>query len=312
MDKKKISIAVPVFNEQDNIETLYNRVSAVMEKIPQYEYEIVFFDDGSTDMSRQIIEKLSSCDPHVCAVFYKKNYGYAKNIFYSVQQSKGDAVILIHADMQNPPELIPQFIEKWESGEKIVLGVKNKSLENKFMYFLRTVFYKIMNVIFGLRLIPHATDFGLFDRSFVEELKEVKSNRPFLRGIELQFCQNPGLIYYTQDKRQEGKTHFNLSKYYSFAIDGIVGYSRVLPRRIILASVIGIVLTVIEFLAFCLPRIIILGGYLCFSNTFFIHVGVALIFTLLICVSIFAEYVFTVKDNLETKPLILEEKRMNY
>lgn len=312
MDKKLISIVVPVHNEQDNIRLLYDRITKVMLQYENYEYEIVFFEDGSTDNSRKIIEEICACDDKVSAVIFSRNFGYSKNIFYSVQQSKGDAVMLIHADMQNPPEEIPRFIKEWEQGSQVVIGVKNKSRENKFMFFWRTLFYKVMNMFFGVNLVPHATDFGLFDKSFVDILKQVKTNRPFLRGLILQYAKNPKYISYVQDKRNAGKSWFNVSKYYSFAIDGIVGYSKILPRRLILASVIGVIVTLLEYFIFCLPRMIKTGRYLTFSNSTFIHLAVIMLFVVLAAVSIFAEYAIAANDNSETKPLIVEEKRINY
>ena len=154
--KKLITVAVPVYNELLNIQPLYMRTSAVCETLSAYDYEIVFFDDGSTDGTRKEIEALCAADTHVKAVFYSRNFGYSKNIFYAMQQAKGDCAIILHADLQNPPELIPAFIEKWETGAQIVQGVKTKSKENGLMFFLRTVYYWLMRVVFGVKLKPHA------------------------------------------------------------------------------------------------------------------------------------------------------------
>ena len=142
--KKLITVAVPVYNELLNIQPLYMRTSAVCETLSAYDYEIVFFDDGSTDGTRKEIEALCAADTHVKAVFYSRNFGYSKNIFYAMQQAKGDCAIILHADLQNPPELIPAFIEKWETGAQIVQGVKTKSKENGLMFFLRTVYYWLL------------------------------------------------------------------------------------------------------------------------------------------------------------------------
>ena len=312
MDKKLISVAVPVYNEQDNLRLLYERLTRVMLQLDGYDYEIVFYDDGSTDDSRSVIEELCRSDSKVKAVFFKRNFGYSKNVFYSVQQSKGDAVILIHADMQNPPEEIPKFIKEWEKGSQVVMGVKYKSRENRLMFIIRSFFYLILNIVFGLHLVPHATEFGLFDKSFVDVLKSVKTNRPFLRGLVMQYAKDPAYVQYIQDRRKAGKSWFNFSKLYSFAIDGVVGYSRILPRRLIIASFIGAILTVLEYFIFCLPRIIKAGRYLTFSNATFIHAAVFSLFVLLATVSIFAEYIIAANDNSETKPLVVEEKRINY
>ena len=136
MLKKTITVCVPVYNEKDNILKTYERISGVMRSLPDYEYEIVFFDDGSSDGSRDEIKELCHRDERVKAVLYSRNFGYSKNVFYCMQQAKGDAAVIIHCDLQNPPEVIPEFIKKWENGADVVLGTKSRSYENKIVYFL--------------------------------------------------------------------------------------------------------------------------------------------------------------------------------
>ena len=146
-NKKHISVVIPIYNEINMLDEIYNRINNVFKKLEDYTYEIVFFDDGSTDGTRKAVEELCQKHNEVKAVFYSKNFGYLKNTFYSMQQAKGDCAIIVHADLQNPPELIPKFIEKWENGAQVVLGVKNKSREHKFVYFLRTIFYFLIMII---------------------------------------------------------------------------------------------------------------------------------------------------------------------
>jgi len=254
MSKKNISVVVPVYNEACMLDEIYDRISSVMEKLENYTYEIVFFDDGSTDGTRKAVEKLCEKHNEVKAVFYSKNFGYLKNTFYSMQQAKGDCAIIVHADLQNPPELIPEFIEKWEKGAQVVLGVKNKSRENKFVYFLRTIFYFLMIKVFGVNLIPHATEFELFDRSFIDILKKIKINTPFLRGIVSEYASSIDYVYYTQDARKKGKSKFNINKYYDFAICGITQYSRNLPRKVIVVCVVAILTLLAEFCLILVPN----------------------------------------------------------
>ena len=309
--KKLITVAVPVYNEQLNIQPLYVRTSAVLETLSAYDYEIVFFDDGSTDGTRKEIEAVCAADSHVKAVFYSRNFGYSKNIFYAMQQAKGDCAILLHADLQNPPELIPAFIEKWEAGARIVQGVKTKSRENKLMFFLRTVYYWLMRVVFGVKLKPHATEFELFDRSFIEVLRRVKSNVVFLRGLVLEYGSDIEYISYTQDRRTKEKTKFNVSKYYDFAMEGIVASSRCLPRRIL--ALCGVLLLVLagETIAFFvkhaaemsaveLENAIVLRAALCGV----LCVGILLGFVL--------EFLVGVLSRSGEKPFVDEEKRVNY
>ena len=309
--KKHISVVIPIYNEINMLDEIYNRINNVFKKLEDYTYEIVFFDDGSTDGTRKAVEELCQKHNEVKAVFYSKNFGYLKNTFYSMQQAKGDCAIIVHADLQNPPELIPKFIEKWENGAQVVLGVKNKSRENKFVYFLRTIFYFLMIKVFGVNLIPHATEFELFDRSFIDILKKIKINTPFLRGIVMEYACAVDYVYYTQDARKKGKSKFNLNKYYDFAICGITQHSACLPRRIILCCVIALILLFAEF---CFSVLTNMGNLDLFniSNAIILRSILAAICILIIVVCIMFEYIISMKNNSADKPMVIEEKRIDY
>ncbi len=310
-DKKLVSVVVPIYNEIAMVDEIISRTRAVFKTIENYDYEIVFFDDGSTDGTRAAIEKIcSECDDIKC-VFYTRNFGYLKNTFYCMQQAKGDCAIIVHADLQNPPELIPEFIEKWEKGAQVVLGVKNQSKENKFVYFLRTVFYFLIIKVFGLKLKPHATEFELFDKSFITTLKQINVANPFLRGIVSQYASSTEYVYYTQDARKKGKSKFNLNKYYDFALCGITQYSVCLPRKIILCCVIALIILLAEFCFIAIPRIIH-SDLLNFANVVILRAILAAVLALIIVVCIIFEYVISIARNSGEKPLVIEEKRINY
>lgn len=310
-EKRLVSVVVPIYNEVAMIDEIIGRIRAVFKTMENYDYEIVFFDDGSTDGTRAAIEKMcSECDD-IKGVFYTHNFGYLKNTFYCMQQAKGDCAIIVHADLQNPPEIIPEFIEKWEKGAQVVLGVKNQSKENNFVYFLRTVFYFLMIKVFGLKLKPHATEFELFDKSFIETLKQIKIANPFLRGIVSQYAASTEYIYYTQDARKKGKSKFNLNKYYDFALCGITQYSFCLPRRIILCCIIALIILLAEFCFIAIPRIIH-TDILNITNTVILRAILASVLALTIVVCVIFEYVISIARNDGEKPLVVEEKRINY
>ena len=311
MNKKLISVCVPVFNEKETIESAHARISAVMRTLDQYDYEIVFFDDGATDGSDKIIEDICASDEHVKAVFYERNFGYSKTVFYCMQQAKGDAAIIIHCDLQNPPEEIPNMIAKWETGADVVVGIKNKSKENKLMFFLRTIGYYLINFVFGMHLIPHATEFELFDKSFIAVLRGIRTQTPFLRGYVLEYGKHVEKIYYIQDKRRKGKSHFNLSRLYDFAIPGIVSMSRCLPRRFILFSVISVFALVLEVLIHFLPHCGDLDS-IALWNGLLIRFGVFVLLLLIMLISILYEYVLIAIKNAEKKPFVVEKKRLRY
>lgn len=310
-DKKLISIVVPNYNEVDTLEELYERTTKVMQTLDKYDYEIVFFDDGSKDGSKAKIEELCNKDEHIKAVFYSKNFGYTKGTFYCFQQAKGDCAVILHADLQNPPEEIPKLVEKWESGVQIVFGVKSQSKENKFVYFTRTVFYWVINKIFGVTMVPHATEFELFDKSFIDILKKINTNEPFLRGLIYEYGSSYEYVYYVQEKRKKGKSKFTLSKYYDFAVCGIVNASKVLPRRVIFVSIIAMILSILELFIFCLPNAFALSLNEAISDIMlrllFIFIGL-----LLLMISLCAEHLISIPRNNGEKPIIIEEKRINY
>lgn len=309
--KKRITVAVPVYNEKLNIHPLYERVTDVFRDLPDYDYEIVFFDDGSTDGSREEIENLCQEDSRVKAVFYYKNIGYSKTIFYALQQAKGDSAVLLHADMQNPPELIPEFIKKWEAGAKIVQGVKTRSKENRFVFFLRTVYYFLMDKIFGVHIKKHVTDFGLFDRSFLDILKGIKTNSVFLRGLIAEYGTDIEYIEYTQDRRRAEKTKFNISKYYDFAIEGIVASSRCLPRRII--ALCGVLLLVLigETIVFFIKDAEALTPAQ-IENSVILRVILLAALCIAVFLCIILEYIIGLIARSGEKPFVVEEKRINY
>ncbi len=311
MSKKLISVCIPVFNEKDNIEDAYARVKAVMSSLEAYEYEIVFFDDGSTDSSDKIIEELCRNDERVKAVFYERNFGYSKTVFYCMQQAKGDAAVIIHCDLQNPPEEIPHFIEKWENGADVVMGVKNRSRENKLMYFIRTLGYFILNFVFGMKIVPHATEFELLDKSMIEILRQIQTHNPFLRGYILEYGRNIEKVYYTQDKRKVGKSHFNISKYYEFAMGGIVSMSECLPRRFIAFSVISFIALVLETCIHFIPSCFDLEAAAIWNGAI-LRFGLLAVIMLICLVSVLFEYVLTLKKDTEHKPFVIEKKRVNY
>lgn len=310
-DKKHVSVVVPIYNEVSMINEIYDRISAVFKNLERYTYEIVFFDDGSTDGTRDAIERLSSQHSEVKGVFYTRNFGYLRSTFYCMQQAKGDCAVIVHADLQNPPEVIPEFLEKWEKGTQVVLGVKNQSRENKFVYFLRTIFYFVMIKIFGVNMFPHATEFELFDKSFVDILKKIKVNNPFLRGIVTEYASSIDFVYYIQDARKKGKSKFNLNKYYDFAICGITQHSNRFPRKIIFTCVIALVIMLLEFIFVAIPNFFA-TNMLSITNAIILRCILAAVLIAIIVVAILFEYVISIKNNIDEKPLVVEEKRINY
>lgn len=307
-----ISIVVPAFNEQDSIDDLYSRTSDVMQGINGYDYEIIFVDDGSTDKTRSIIEDLCKTDSRVKAIFSLRNFGYSKTIFYGLQQAQGDCAILIHADLQNPPEVIPEFVKQWENGAKIVLGVKSGSKENKLMYFFRKCYYGLMNRISDIEHISQATDFELLDKSFLDVLRDVHINTPYLRGLIMEYGYDIKQVGYTQDKRAKGKTHFNFYKYYDFAMLGITSNSKKVLR---LATVFGLFFTfaaTVILVISVVSQLINPGENTRFVTQLLIEALLLVTGLQFVFIGLLGEYVLSLTGNASNKPIVVEKMRINF
>ena len=229
----------------------------------------------------------------------------------TLEQAKGDCAILLHADLQNPPEVIPQFIEAWETGAQIVQGVKNKSKESSVLFFFRTLFYWLMNIVFGIKIKKHATDFQLFDISFIKTLQNIQDNHPFLRGLILEYSTKIEYVSYTQDKRNKGKTKFNIDKYYDFAINGVISSSDRLPRKIIALSLIELILLAVESFFFFICNYNLLSSIQILISIL-IHFIIASFFIWKAIVAIIFEFIIGISKNSSKKPFIVEEKRIHY
>ncbi len=310
---KTISILIPTYNEQNNIITGYHRVVDVIDKnLSNYCVEIVYIDNKSTDNTRKLIMDLCGKDSRVKAIFNAKNFGGAHSIYYGLTQMTGDAVILLHADLQNPPELIPEFVKKWEQGAKIVIGIKNKSKENPIVYFARSVYYKMMKVMSDVEQIEHFTDFELLDQSFIEVLREIDDPNPYLRGLVSELGFDMERIYYTQDKREHGKSSAGFLKLYDYAMLGITSYSKTLMRMVtFVGASLGAVCLVIAIITL-IRKIIFWESY--FSGTAAIIVGIFFLGAVqLFFIGILGEYILSINSRIvKNKPLVIEERRINF
>jgi glycosyltransferase involved in cell wall biosynthesis len=309
---KTVSIVIPTYNEEQNVDEIYTRVTDVMiNGLSEYHYQIIFVDDGSTDKTRDKIEACCAADKNVRAIFYKKNFGYSKNIFYAIQQVDGDCAVLLHADMQNPPEVIFDFIKSWEKGKKVVVGIKRKSKDNLFMYLGRVCYYKFMSAISEKEHVKNMTDFYLLDKEFVDILKTIKTSNPYLRGIIMEYSYDMERIEFIQEKRCKGKTHFDLYKYYDFAMTGMVSESK---RMIRLAAFLGGFFAFISAAILCI-YIISQFIYGISSNFPVICIILVLLFfinLLLFFIGILGEYVLATYANSIIKPFVIEDKRINF
>jgi len=309
--KKLISIVTPCYNEEKNVENLIQQVRAVFDALPQYDYEHIFIDNASTDSTVELLKEIAKVDKNVKLIVNIRNFGHIRSPFYGMLQANGEAVILVVADLQDPPCMIAQFLEKWEAGYKIVIGTKNKSKENKVMFLIRKLFYNVISKISETEQVKNFTGFGLYDQSFVAILKQLDEPYPYFRGLITELGFNRCEIPYVQPKREKGKTANNFYTLYDIAMLGFVNYSK-LPLR--MASFIGFGVSLVS--------ILIAVGYfiakLISWNTFSIGVAplvIGLFFfggIQLFFLGIIGEYIGAIFTQVKKRPLVVEKERINF
>ena len=250
---KNVTVVIPTYNEEENICLIYERLINIFKNnLSGYNYKILFIDNHSQDNSKKEIQTLAKKDNNVQYIFNIRNFGFSKSTFYGLTQAKGDAVVLLFADMQDPPELIIDFVREWESGSKVVVGIKNKSRENPIMYFIRSCYYKFINRITDIQHIEQFTGFGLYDESVINVFASLQDPLPYLRGIVAELAPECKKINYEQKRREHGKSSFKFNNLYEVAMLGITSYSKVLMRLAVLEgggrSVSGCFLACVTFI----------------------------------------------------------------
>ena len=309
---KKISILVPTYNEEDNVNNVVEKLEKIFtENLKNYDYEIVFIDNCSKDNTRDILIDLCKKNRNIKAIFNAKNFGIARSVFYGLIQTTVDCTILIYADFQEPPELIPQFIEEWENGYKIVIGKKNSSKENPIMYIIRLIYYKLIKYISEIEHIDNFNGFGLYDKSFINMLKNLDDSEPYLRGIVAELGYKIKTISYEHQKRKFGKTHFNFYKLYDHAMLGITSYSKIVLR---LATIFGFLFSIITFIIGLITFVTKLVNWNSYPiGMAALMVGVFFIGSVQIFfIGLLGEYILNINLRIMKRPLVIEEERINF
>ncbi len=311
-EKKKISIMIPCYNEEENVIPISEAVTKLMQdELSNYDYEILFIDNCSKDLTRPRLRQLCKQDNHIKAIFNTKNFGQFNSPYYGLTQTTGDCAICLCCDFQDPIELIPRFVKEWEDGAQIVCGIKSSSRENKFMYFLRSIYYKMIARFSSVEQIQHFTGFGLYDRAFLDVMRDLHDPTPFLRGIVAELGGKRVDVEYEQAKRRAGKTHNNFYTLFDAAMLSFTSYSKV-PLRI--ATLGGFFACVI----FILIAIVLLIIKLCNWNAFaggqtsilmlILIIGALLMFFL----GLLGEYIMAISQRVMDRPLVVEEERLNF
>ena len=308
---KHISVMTPCYNEEGNIRNIYNAVKEQFDKMPQYTYEHIFIDNYSTDNSRKILRELAAEDSNVKVILNARNFGPNRSGSYGMLQGTGDALICIVCDLQDPPEMIPTFLQKWEEGYKVVLGQKTKSKENPLMFQVRKLYYKIMEKLSETEHLTNVTGYGLFDKEVLDMIKWMDDPDPYIRGLVTQLGYKWCLVEYTQQERTSGKSSYNFNRYFDFAITGLTHVSKK-PLRIV--TLVGLIMSAISFvIAFIYLVFKLVHWYEFDMGTAPILIGVFLLGSVqLACLGVIGEYIGAILTKVTKRPMVVEEERINF
>jgi len=311
MNKKLITILTPTFNEEGNVQELYQQVRSVFQGLPQYDYEHLFIDNASRDGTVEQLRKLAAEDPKVKVIVNQRNFGHVRSPQHAFYQAKGDAIISMAADLQDPPSMIPDFIKKWEEGFLVVLGQKTDSEESAIMFLIRTFYYRLVNKLSDTELLQHVTGFGLYDRSVMEQIRSLDDAYPYSRGLITELGYPVARIPYTQPQRKRGISKNNFYTLYDYAMLGITSHSKI-PLR--MATMLGFLMSFLSALAAI--------GYFVYKLLFWssLPVGIAPIViglflfssVQLFFIGIVGEYIGAMHTQILHRPLVVEKERINF
>jgi len=307
---KLISIISPCFNEEGNVQELHDRIAKVMEGL-NYDYEHILIDNASTDGTVKVLRGISAMDKRTKVIVNTRNFGQIRSPYHALFQTSGDAVVCMAADLQDPPERIPEFIQKWESGYKIVIGIKTRSEETRLYYFLRTIYYKIVRKLSDVPLIENFTGFGIYDREVVNALRDLNDPYPYFRGLIAELGYERAQVEFSQPRRKSGVTKNNFYTLYDIAMLGLTGFTKV-PLR--LATMFGLFSAVVSFLiglAYLIYKLIFwfqfsLGSAPIIIGLFFLG-SIQLLF-----LGIVGEYIGAIYTQVMHRPLVIEKERINF
>lgn len=309
---KKISVLIPCYNEEENVVPIANAiVEEVGRHLSSYDYEIVFIDNDSKDNTRPLLREICKRNPKIKAIFNAKNFGQFNSPYYGMLQTTGDCTIAMCCDFQDPVELIPQIVEEWEKGAMIVSCIKTASKENPVMRFLRSCYYKMIKKMSSVEQIEHFTGFGLYDRSFVEVLRNLNDPTPFLRGIVAELGFKRVSIEYTQAKRRAGKTHNNFFTLFDAAMLSFTSYTKVGLHLVTFAGMILSALSIFAALVYLILKLLywdrFSAGFAPMIIGLFFLNAIELLF-----IGFVGEYVMSINTRVMNRPLVIEEERINF
>ena len=308
---KSVTILTPCYNEEANVEPLYERVRGIMAAVGRYRYEHLFIDNASTDSTVAILRRLAAVDPNVKVIINTRNFGQVGSPMYALSQARGDAVIGLVADFQDPPELIPDLLAGWEEGFAMVLCIKRSSAENPLIYAARRAYYRLIDRLASLETFENFTGFSLLGRQVVDQLIAFGDPQPYVRGMIAEIGLPHKILYYDQPVRLRGKTKNNFFTMFDLAMLGLINHSKAPLRLMTFAGFAGAAVSFLIGLAFLAYKLLFWGRF---------QVGVAPLviglffgFSLqLLFMGLLGEYVGAIHTQLQRRPWAIERERINF
>jgi len=308
--KKSISIVTPVYNEEGNVVELCERVAAVMADLP-YNYEHLCIDNCSTDGTTSLLRQLAAEDPKLKVIINVRNFGHIRSPFHGLLQAKGDAAVLIAGDLQDPPEMIKEFLDKWEAGFKTVMATKSNSEESPVMFAIRKAYYKFIGSISEVSLIPNATGCGLFDRAVITVLRDLKDPYPYFRGLVCEIGYPIATVPFRQPKRTRGISSNNFYTLYDIALLGLTKHSKVPLRVMTLSGFFLAGSSTLVGLAYFLAKLLFWDhfemGMAPMLIGFFFLTSVQMV-----SLGILGEYIGSIQTHVRNFPHVVEAERINF
>jgi glycosyltransferase involved in cell wall biosynthesis len=308
---KTISVVTPCYNEEKNVEELYRRIRAAMASLGNYRYEHIFIDNASTDNTAAVLKQLAAADPNVKVIVNARNFGHIRSPFHAVCQARGDAVVTLAGDLQDPPEMIADMVREWESGYSMVLGIKRSSEENGLMFWVRKRYYRLVNRLSSIETFENFTGFGLYDRRVVDLVKSFADPYPYFRGMIAEIGLPHKKLYYDQPARKRGITKNNFYTLYDLGMLGIINHSKVPLRLTAFAGFVGALISSMAGFGYFLYKLL-------FWDRFSVGIAplVIGIFFLgsiqLVFMGILGEYVGAIHTQVQRRPYAVELERLNF
>ena len=309
---KTISVVTPCYNEEGNVREVYERVRALMLRLGRYRYEHIFIDNASRDSTLAALREIATADANVKLIRNARNFGHIRSPMHAMFQARGDAIIVLMSDLQDPPEVLAQLIEHWEGGTPIVIAVKHRSREAAPMFLVRKLFYRLVNHLADdIETYENFTGFGLYDRKVIELVRQFGDPYPYFRGMIAEIGLPHAEVRYEQQRRQSGKTKNNFYTLYDLAMLGITKLSKVPLRLVTFAGFIGSLLSM-------LGGTVYFGYKLLFWHRFTvgiapIAIGMFFLGSLqLLFMGILGEYIGNIHTQVHNRPLVVERERMNF